>query len=925
MEEREADLAFLSEVWEKQENLKHQAKLEKMLEIRGIQYISTPRPGQKRGGGAAIAIRTKNFNIKKLNIPIPKSVEVVWGLLKPKTVTGRINKIISCCFYSPPKSRLVNQLVDHITTTLQHLLVSHQNAGIIISGDKNEVDTFKFLQIDPSLRQTVQHPTRGQSILDVVYTNLSRYFSEPTIIPPICPDNPAKGVPSDHMGIIVKPRLNPNQTKQKTRIRIRPLPSSLIDVFGLDLAQLQYNFSHDMNSTQLVETFQNQLSDLVKKTFPERTITVHPEDKPYFTEKLRGLKRKRMREYEKNGKSEKYLKLKETFEIHLEIELEKYKEKINIEVTEGKRGSIYPALKKLGLRPGSEKQGWFHLPSHDELDPAQSAEVIAEHFCQISQEFSPLSILDLPPNIQKYLSDINIENAQILNADQISARIKHAKKPISQVPGDLPPKLVKEFPDLLALPLTVIFNKITTSSVYPGQWKVEHQVPIPKVDIPESEDQLRNIAKTAFFSKVYESFVAEWLMKVIKPYFDPGQCGVKGLSTTHYLIKFLDFIHRNLDKKNPHAVLAAFVDLKKAFNRVQHSLVIQDLYDMHTPDWLLRILFSYLSDRSMFLSYNGATSSRKLLPGGTPQGAILGGLIFMVKFNGAFLRPPIPRLRLANPQSESTTVKFVDDGSIGVSINLKTLLVPETQYRPKPLTYNERTGHILPQEYNLLQNYISDAESYFTENKMMINMPKTNVMLFNRSRNWSFPPEISFQDGTALNCISETKLVGIIITDDLKWQKNTDYICQKARKKIWLLRRMKSLKLSAKQMLDVYQKEIRSIVEMAVPVWHSGLTKKQSRSIERIQKISFRIILDTKYQTYNNALVLLESETLEQRRRNLCKKFALKNLKSEYSFFTPHTQTIHTRSKKKVKEFNCNSATYSKSSLPFLAKLVNSS
>ena len=77
---------------------------------------------------------------------------------------------------------------------------------------------------------------------------------------------------------------------------------------------------------------------------------------------------------------------------------------------------------------------------------------------------------------------------------------------------------------------------------------------------------MRNIAKTAFFSKVYESFVAEWLMRVIKPYFDPGQCGVKGLSTTHYLIKFLDFIHRNLDKKNPHAVLAAFVGLKKAFN-----------------------------------------------------------------------------------------------------------------------------------------------------------------------------------------------------------------------------------------------------------------------------------------------------------------------------------------------------------------------
>ena len=65
MEEREADLAFLSEVWEKQENLKHQAKLEKMLEIRGIQYISTPRPGQVRGGGGSHCYKDKKFQHQK--------------------------------------------------------------------------------------------------------------------------------------------------------------------------------------------------------------------------------------------------------------------------------------------------------------------------------------------------------------------------------------------------------------------------------------------------------------------------------------------------------------------------------------------------------------------------------------------------------------------------------------------------------------------------------------------------------------------------------------------------------------------------------------------------------------------------------------------------------------------------------------------
>ena len=95
-----------------------------------------------------------------------------------------------------------------MTTTLQSLLVLHRNAGIIISGDKNEIDVSELLLIDPSLRQLVNKPTRGNNILDVILTNLGRYYCEPVIIPPVNPDNPARAVPSDHMGIIAKPRLN---------------------------------------------------------------------------------------------------------------------------------------------------------------------------------------------------------------------------------------------------------------------------------------------------------------------------------------------------------------------------------------------------------------------------------------------------------------------------------------------------------------------------------------------------------------------------------------------------------------------------------------------------------------------------------------------------------------------------------------------
>ena len=122
---------------------------------------------------------------------------------------------------------------------------------------------------------------------------------------------------------------------------------------------------------------------------------------------------------------------------------------------------------------------------------------------------------------------------------------------------------------------------------------------------------------------------------------------------------------------------------------------------MHTPAWLLKIVISYLSDRSMHLTYNGSQSSQKMLPGGGPQGAYLGGLIFIIKFNGAFLRPPVPR-QVQGPvsKSRSVKVKFVDDGTVAVSVDPKTCIVPDPVKRDKPLHFHERTGHILPQKNN---------------------------------------------------------------------------------------------------------------------------------------------------------------------------------------------------------------------------------
>ena len=79
--------------------------------------------------------------------------------------------------------------------------------------------------------------------------------------------------------------------------------------------------------------------------------------------------------------------------------------------------------------------------------------------------------------------------------------------------------------------------------------------------------------------------------------------------------------------------------------------------------------------------------------------------------------------------------------------------------------------------------YIKDTEEFVNTNKLVINKKKTKVMIFNKSRKWDFPPELSFSDGTPIEYIGETKLVGIILSEDLKWEKNTFYICKKSQRK----------------------------------------------------------------------------------------------------------------------------------------------
>ena len=145
--------------------------------------------------------------------------------------------------------------------------------------------------------------------------------------------------------------------------------------------------------------------------------------------------------------------------------------------------------------------------------------------------------------------------------------------------------------------------------------------------------------------------------------------------------------------------------------------------------------------------------------------------------------------------------------------------------------------------------------------------------------------------------------------------------------KMWVIRRLKKLGASDADLLDVYCKQIRSILEFAVPVWNHSITGEIISQIERIQKTALHIILGEGYRSYSNALKQSGLDKLSNRRRKLCLSFARKALKHKKfsQWFKPNTKVTITRHKQpKFCPAYFRTERFRKSPLSSLTELLNS-
>ena len=274
-------------------------------------------------------------------------------------------------------------------------------------------------------------------------------------------------------------------------------------------------------------------------------------------------------------------------------------------------------------------------------------------------------------------------------------------------------------------------------------------------------------------------------------------------------------------------------DFSKAFDLVDHTILIQKLNDLGVHESLARWTANFLHNRSQNVKVGCDKSNTLNMNAGCPQGTLLGPLAFISYIND--LRPPESFL----------SIKYIDDTTILHSTG-------------KQSSENES-----------FQQVIDYLNSWAQNNKMRFNVAKTKEIVFNFSREKNMPPKLILGDNE-IEQVSEAKILGIIVRSDLKWNSHVSAIIKKANKRLYLLRLCKRAGVKTKDLITIYTSLTRSVLEYCSVVWHTSLPQYLHQEIERVQKRALATIYPGK--NYEEALGATKLNTLFDRRGTQCKK-----------------------------------------------------
>ena len=372
---------------------------------------------------------------------------------------------------------------------------------------------------------------------------------------------------------------------------------------------------------------------------------------------------------------------------------------------------------------------------------------------------SNISNTDIDPT--SYIN-VNIPNSIILqptNIDELKAIITNLK---NNSPGkdEIQAGIIKKTFTSFAEPLIYLINLSLQEGTFPSELKLAKVIPIYKSGNCNSINNYRPVSILSTFSKIFERVMYTRLLNFIS---NEGilykyQFGFReNHNSTLALMTLLDEIYDSFNKNE--YVIGVFLDFKKAFDTIDHSILLKKIFKYGIRGKAYNWIKSYLENRSQYVSYNNYYSTEMAITCGVPQGSILGPFLFILYINDIF-----------NISPNILPILFADDTNLFFK------------------------GKNLQNMKNIINSELHHVNEWLVANKLSLNTDKTKFMVFSPSNKNSHENDINIRinnvEISQVNCI---RFLGVIIDSKLNWADHINMIKTKVSKAIGIIYKTRKL------------------------------------------------------------------------------------------------------------------------------------
>lgn len=449
----------------------------------------------------------------------------------------------------------------------------------------------------------------------------------------------------------------------------------------------------------------------------------------------------------------------------------------------------------------------------------------------IVKEFNDFFV-NIGPNLANKINNSNVDFSSYLRNPQAdtfflfptdrneiisTAKLLSCKKSsgCDEIPVDLMIKSIEH----IAEPLAEIVNLSFITGKVPNLLKIAKICPIHKGGAKNEFNSYRPISVLPSFSKIYEKLVYNRLSQYLTQFniLSATQYGFRSKhSTSMALLDFYDKISKAVDDKK--YAVGVFIDLKKAFDTIDHDILLKKMYHYGIRGVSLNWFKSYLTNRFQFVHLNDVCSDYKQITCGVPQGSVLGPLLFLLYIND-----------ITNCSDILHFILFADDTNLLHSdCSLDNLI-------------------------SVVNSELDKLSCWFKANKLSLNLEKTNFIMFgNKYVDISKCIDHVKIDGCNIVQVKSVKFLGIFLDEKLNWQAHISKVSSAISRNIGIIYKARD-KLPVDALLTLYNCMILPHLSYCCIVW--GNTYQNNLDcLVKLQKKAMRVISKSLYRAHADPL-----------------------------------------------------------------------